>query len=206
MALVKQEHGRISLADSKRDQQRGRIREAGARLIAERGIEAVNSNQIAREAGVGVGTFYAHFADKGALRHAIAQEAVEGLGARVEDALAQAGAEVESQVRAIVDAVVAFAEQAPARFRVAFGRDGAGATPGRAGIGLSDRAAQRRLGELRRAGNIDAAIDPAVAARAFACMQNGAVCWWLEDPSRASRQALVETLIRLHPAIAGRTG
>ena len=37
---------------------------AAAQLIAERGFDAVNSNQIARAAGLGVGTFYRHFQDK----------------------------------------------------------------------------------------------------------------------------------------------
>jgi len=202
---VKRDPDRISLEKSKRDDQRSRILEVGAELLAERGIEAVNSNQIARAAGVGVGTFYAHFPDKLALRHALAAEAVERLGARVERAVAAAGGEVELQVRALVEAVVAFAEEAPARFRVAFGREAVSGAPGRAAIGLSDRAALRRLQELRRGGRIDASIDPAVAARAFTCMQNGVVCWWLEDPGRAPRDALVDTLARLHPAVAGRT-
>jgi len=36
-------------------------------------------------------------------------------------------------------------------------------------------------------------------------MQNDVVCWWLEDPSRASREAVIETLVRLHPAMAAAT-
>ncbi|MCP4036512.1 MAG: hypothetical protein GY733_06220, partial [bacterium] len=51
-------------------------------------------------------------------------------------------------------------------------------------------------------GVLDTKLDPAVASRAFVAMQNDVVCWWLEDRSRVSREAVIDTLIRLHPAIA----
>ena len=69
------------------------------------------------------------------------------------------------------------------------------------------RADDRRTAptELQRDGALDPELHPGVAARAFIAMQNGVVSWWLEDPSRASRDDVVETLIRLHPAVAGAT-
>jgi len=192
------------VAEPKRDRVRRQLLEAAARLIAARGVAAVNSNQIAREAGLGVGTFYTHFADKAAVRHAIALGAVEQLRARVESAVGAAGPDLEAQVRALVAAVVGFAEAAPAQFRVTFAPGTSEPTAGRAAVALSDRATERRLAALRDRGALDPAIDPAVAARGFAIMQSGLLCWWLEDPARASRTALVETLVRLHPALAGR--
>ena len=60
---------------------RERLLEAGTRLIAERGIEAVNTNVIARAAGVGVGTFYAQFEDKHALHRSAVVRALDGLQA-----------------------------------------------------------------------------------------------------------------------------
>ena len=53
---------------------------AGEGLLARDGYDAVNSNQIARAAGVGVGTFYRHFEDKAALVEAIRLLAWEELG------------------------------------------------------------------------------------------------------------------------------
>ncbi len=67
---------------------RGRLLQAGAALIAEHGLEGANSNQIARAAGAGVGTFYAHFEDKHALHRAVVRHTFEGLQGRLARAAA----------------------------------------------------------------------------------------------------------------------
>jgi AcrR family transcriptional regulator len=194
---------------------RRRLLDAATRRFAESGFEGVNSNQIARDAGVGVGTFYNHFQDKFEVHQAVVLDTLEALRRRVARSAARPGGGIEEQVRNLVEAVVGFAEESPAQFRVAFGPE-ASATrpsraprgenparqPSRAQVGYSTRVTERRLAELQSDGALDARIDPAVAARAFVAMQNGVVCWWLEDPSRASRAALIETLVRLHPAVA----
>jgi AcrR family transcriptional regulator len=175
----------------------------------------VNSNQIARDAGVGVGTFYRHFQDKREVHQAVVLETLEALQNRVAQSARAPGASVQDQVRDLVEAVVGFAEEIPAQFRVAFGGDGtaglgartqrsplSGATPGRAQVAYSTRATERRLAELQAQGVLDPRLDPGVAARAFVGMQNSVLCWWLEDPTRATREAMIETLIVLHPAIA----
>ncbi len=183
---------------------RDRLLEEGTRLVAERGIEAINTNVIARAARVGVGTFYSHFGDKYALHRAVVGRGLDA----VRGALAEAHRRSESrpiaeQVRAGVTALVDVAQAHPLRFRAAFARP----TPGvRAGavMGLSSRPVEQRLTALQREGSIDPAIDPGVAARAFTEMQLSVIASWLEDPKVAAREALIETLIRLHPAIACR--
>ena len=106
-----------------------------------------------------------------------------------------------------------FGLEDPRRFRVAFGSDApaprasnaADAAPtARANVGLSTRATERRLRELRDAGELAPDLDPEIAARAFVAMQSQVVCWWLEDTTRASRESLIATLTLLHPAIASR--
>ena len=153
-----------------------------------------------------------HFQDKFEVHQAVVLDTLEALRARVARSAARPGGSIEEQVRNLVEAVVAFAEEAPAQFRVAFGPESAvprvprtrtpGENPTRPQVGYSMRVTERRLAELQADGALDPRLDPAVAARAFVAMQNGVVCWWLEDPSRSSREALVETLIRLHPAVA----
>ena len=195
---------------------RRRLVTAATQRFASHGFEGVNSNQIARDAGVGVGTFYHHFQDKREVHQAVVLETLEALQNRVAAQSARApDAPLEDQVRDLVEVVVGFAEEIPAQFRVAFGGDGtaglgarpqrtplSGAAPGRAQVGYSTRATERRLAALQAKGVLDPRLDPGVAARAFVGMQNSVLCWWLEDSTRATREAIVETLFVLHPAIA----
>ncbi|MCZ6784815.1 MAG: TetR/AcrR family transcriptional regulator [Proteobacteria bacterium] len=170
-----------------------KLLDAATRLFVAHGIERVNSNQIAREAGVGVGTFYAHFKDKHELHQSLVLSALDALRVRVEKAVAAGPADPEQQVRRTVEAVIAFAEEQPDRFRIAFLGGGR--------FGYSTRGVERRLRELQEEGAVDRALHPGTAARAFASMQSGVLLWWLEDPSRGSRAEVFETLVRLHPAL-----
>ena len=176
---------------------RSELLEAAARLIARQGLGATNSNEIAREAGVGVGSFYRHFRDKGDLFESLQREMTHALRDRTRDAAAAAKS-VEGQVRALVEAGVELAEERPEAFRVLVSTAGP-----RSSVRLSRRPVEKRLAELRAGGCLDPSIDPVVAAKGFEVMQEGILAWWLEDPRRAERASIVETLVRLHPALAG---
>lgn len=71
---------------------RALLLQAADRLIAERGLE-VSFHDVAREAGVGIGTVYRHFADKDALLGALVEQRFDAVRAvlieaeRVEDAV-----------------------------------------------------------------------------------------------------------------------
>ena len=190
---------------------RNELLDSATQLFARHGVESVNSNQIARGAGVGVGSFYNQFKDKWEIQQAVMLRTLEGLRDHLGRGAAPASAPVETQVRALVDSVLSFALERPEAFRVAFSSEAPARRPAPGGeggprpqVGYSTRVTERRLEELQRAGRLDPAIHPAVAARAFVAMQNAVVCWWLDDPSRASREEVGETLVRLHPAIAAR--
>jgi AcrR family transcriptional regulator len=172
--------------------------DAAARLVSERGLERVNSNRIARAAGVGVGTFYALFEDKHILFQELVLSVLEDLGNRLRERVGSGG-DPADEIRGWVETVVAFAEENPHRFRAAFAREPA-AAGGRPGVGYSARGVERRLRDLQRQGLVASSLHPGVAAKAFACMQAGVVSWWLEDPRRAPREAVIETLVRMHPA------
>jgi len=43
-----------------------------------------------------------------------------------------------------------------------------------------------------------------VTAQALVATWIRVVAWWSEDPSRAPREAVVETLVRLHPTYTNR--
>jgi len=183
---------------------RGRLLQAGAALLADRGLEGANSNQIARAAGAGVGTFYTHFEDKHALHRAVVRHTFEGLQAR----LAKAAAEPESleeQVRALVGALCDFAAAHPDFFRVAFGRPLPAHVPGEPALTFSTRGVEQRLDALRREGRLEIDVDPGVAACAALAMQTGVALQWLDGRLKADREILVETLTRLHPALSAST-
>jgi AcrR family transcriptional regulator len=185
---------------------RDKLLEAGAQLFGERGLEAVNSNVIARAARVGVGTFYANFTDKQALHRAVVVAGIDALQEALGRAVrASTGEPLEVQVRAMVTAAVLFADEQPLLFRVAFGPAAAGTAGSRPSVGFSPRGIERRLAELRDAGELESGIDPGLSARGYLGMQSAILLAWLDAPERVGREVVVETLTRLHPAIAAQT-
>jgi AcrR family transcriptional regulator len=75
--------GRTLRKDAERNRQR--ILEAAAEVFTERGFEAT-LDDVAREAGVGVGTVYRRFPDKAALADALFKERIDTLVAMAEHA------------------------------------------------------------------------------------------------------------------------
>jgi len=98
--------------------------------------------------------------------------------------------------------MVEFAAEQPEDFVLAFGRERRLGQAPRAAATLSARPTEQGLAALHAAGVLDPALDHPTAAAAFHAMQTGLLLWWLEDRSRASREQLVDTLVRLHPAVA----
>jgi AcrR family transcriptional regulator len=187
-----------------------RLLSAGLNLFARLGAERVNSNAIARRAQLGVGTFYAHFSDKHALLRALQMRTLAGIRAARVAALAAAPtlgriptpSELREQVRLSVEAVARFARAHPEAYRVTFGRERAGASAHGPVVSESSRPTADVLKRLQAAGRIDPDLDPDLAARAYLSMEVGTLLWWLEDPSRAELEGLVDTLTRLHPAVS----
>ena len=181
---------------------RDRLLSAALNLFARRGTERVNSNAIARRARLGIGTFYTHFPDKHALLREIQIRTVSGLRAARVDALRGAGVRPVDQVRASVGAAIDFASSHAEAYRVTFGRERAGAAAHGPVVTVSSRPTAEALGRLQSAGRLDAALDVDLAARAYSAMEVGTILWWLEDSNRAARDALADTLARMHPAAA----
>jgi AcrR family transcriptional regulator len=184
---------------SKLENAKARLLGAGLALFARHGTDSVNSNKIARRAGLGVGTFYSHFPDKFALLREIEQRTLTGLRDARLAALREIGSDPIGQVGASVAAGVHFAEQHPEAYRVTFGRERAGAARHGPLVSESSRPTAEALRRLQQGGVIEAGLDVDLAARAYLSMEVGMVLWWLEDPSRASSAAMIETLVRLHP-------
>ena len=181
-----------------------RLLAAGLSLFARRGVERVNTNAIAKRARLAVGTFYKHFPDKHALLREIQARTIGALRAARVAATRGAGTDPEAQVRASAGAAVEFAKTHPQAYRVTFGRERAGAATHGPVVSESTRPTADGLRRLQAAGRVDPALDPDLAARAYLAMEVGTILWWLEDPSRARSDGVVDTLVRLHPAQAAR--
>ena len=181
-----------------RAETRKRLVAAGTELFAREGLHRTTSTQIARAAGVAAGTFYLHFADKQALFREIAFAALVQLRTRLAEASAAAGADPRAQLPARMRALVDFAATQRPLVQILFGRGDEAAL----GEELLDElfpGVEARLRERIDEGLADPGLHPAVAARALLAMWSRVVAWWVEDPSRASREDVVETLVRLHP-------
>lgn len=180
-----------------------RLLVAGLGLFARHGCERVNSNAIARSAGLGVGTFYLHYANKYALLRELQLRTLAGLRTARQAAITAAGRILADQVRASVAAAVEFARDHPEAYRVCLGRERTAPAHQGPVVSESTRPIAEGLRALQRAGRIDGGLDAELASRAYLSMEAGMLLWWLEDPKRVEEGVLVETLVRLHPASAG---
>jgi AcrR family transcriptional regulator len=175
---------------------RARLLASGTELFARRGLHGVTTHDIARAAGVASGTFYLHFKDKQSLFREIVFEAVRDLRARLERATEAApnrSGAVRSRIRALID----FAEENRDLVRVLFGRGHAAADVESDVLDSLASAAENRLRRQLGSGEIRSDLHPAVAARALVAMQARTLAWWIEDPARAPRERLIETLADL---------
>jgi AcrR family transcriptional regulator len=188
-----------SAAARSRAETRRRLIEAGTELFARDGLHGTTSTQIARAAGVAAGTFYLHFPDKQALFRAIAFDALGRLRERMALGREHVSGDVEAVVRANMETLVAFADQERDLVRIVFGR-------GHEAGSLADEIAdalfpgvEARLLDRQGEGRADPGLHAAVAAQALLAMWTHVLAWWVEDPSRAPRDSVVETLVRMHP-------
>lgn len=174
---------------------RQRLIEAGTVLFAEVGLHGVTSARIARAAGVATGTFYLHFKDKETLFSEIVRGALDDLFARQDRAASSrpAGAEL----RARTEELLAFAAENRDLIRVVFGRGGEAFEE--QVLDAVRPAIQQRLERLRAEGAVPESLHPAVAAQARAAATTRVIAWWLEEPSRATREEMVDTLLLLDP-------
>jgi AcrR family transcriptional regulator len=111
-----------------------RLRQAARKLFVERGYDATRPQDIAREAGLGHGTFYLHYSDKRACFLAFVEEARQDLDRHVQ-MRRQPGSSLEQCIASTLTAIYEYADNHPGMMRAAMtdGRvidaDGAAAQP-----------------------------------------------------------------------------
>lgn len=196
---------RETAGDRARAQTRSRLLTSGKALFAEHGLHRTTSHDIAAHAGVAAGTFYNHFADKGALFREITAEGLRELDARLQLG-AQPGRRLRDGVRSHAEALVSFAEDHRDLIRILFSRESdAHAVQDGVLADLAARIAEGRRQAIAR-GEMPAAVDPDVLAQAVVGMWARVVAWWAENPERTPRETVIETLTRIqlegtHPSV-----
>jgi AcrR family transcriptional regulator len=187
---------RGAAGERSRAQTRERLLDAGRALFAERGLHGVTSHDIAARAGVAAGTFYLHFRDKGDLFRTIALDTIARLRARL-DAATRGARSLREGVPAFSEALIAFAEEHRDLVRILFSRESeAAAVEADVLSELAASIAARRRARIA-AGEMPAQLHPEVLAQALVGLLARVVAWWVENPRRASRETVVETLTRI---------
>jgi AcrR family transcriptional regulator len=95
-----------------------RLKEAARKLFVERGYHATRPQDIAREAGLGHGTFYLHYPDKRACFLAFVEEARQELNQYLDAARTSQGT-LEERVAASLNAIYDYTERNPGVLRAA---------------------------------------------------------------------------------------
>lgn len=178
----------------RRAETRRRLLEATRRLFATRGYHATRPQDIAREADVGTGTFYLHFADKREAFLAFTDEASRELSERVHASLGPA-ATFRERMAAAIGAVLDFAAENPGVLPAAFAEEAVAAGELRRGEGMRDRLAQRlatALAEAMKRGEISNDFDEQIIAHGIVGLVQHAVSY--VGHTGGTRKALLRNL------------
>ena len=159
------------------------IMKAAGQLFSRQGIDGTHAEEIARKAGVGVGTIYLHFGDKNGLLREILLEAAQELD----------GAPVETFVRYI---------QAHGRLAgLVLGLMLSGHAAAKAMLERAVEQMEQHIRDGQEQGIYRRDINPQLAARAEVHANLGLLAWWADDPRRASREEIVATLANFRTAV-----
>ena len=186
-----------NMRERSRLETRRRLIEAGKKLFARRGFARTRATDISREAGVAVGTLYVHFTDKEELLREILFQGFGELHAVVQRITETEYATVPESVRAHAEALVGYAAEHPALFQILFSTEVTTTAAGAELLASLTAHQEERLREGMAEGYFRADLDPAVAAHAVIGMLIQVLHWWTQDPSRAPREVVVDTVTGL---------
>src|ERR1700744_645899 len=95
-----------------------KIKSAARKLFVERGYDATRPQDIAREAGLGHGTFYLHYPDKRACFLAFVEDAREEMDVHIRGAR-QPGQSLEQAIAATLEGIYDYSDSHPGVLRTA---------------------------------------------------------------------------------------
>jgi AcrR family transcriptional regulator len=135
------------------------ILSAAEEVFGEVGLQAASMNEVARRAGVAVGTLYNHFADREALLDGLTGRRFEELTAQLDAGERAAGRAFRPRLSSFVGTVLATCEAHRALFLLLLSQDRP-LSPRRA---AHARALHRRIDRLVRGGIAEGVLKPADA-------------------------------------------
>ncbi len=170
-------------------------------LFSSQGYEETRADEIAKKAGVAVGTIYLHFGDKEGLLKEILLEAMEELRQRIARVYQAGTREAQPLVRAQVETIIDYIEEHKKISSFVLNAVVSGHPVART---MVDRAVGQVETSIRAAqaeGGCRDDLDAYLAARAEVQMNLSLLAWWARDPHKASREAIVDTLTKFLSAV-----
>lgn len=194
---------RASAAARSRRATRARLLESGRLLFAKHGLHGVTTHDIAHRAEVAAGTFYLHFKNK----REVFREIVDGSVTELIECLncaAQPFYDAENQLRDLegfvvsqAEAMVGFAEENREMIRILFSADSDAAAIGSDVLNLLASTIAEGRRDLMAAGVVPSDVDATVLGQVVVGMWAQLLSWWSEDPTRVTREVLIQSITRI---------
>ena len=172
------------------------IMKVAEELFSQQGFTETHAEQIAQKAGVAVGSIYLHFGDKEGLLREILLVAVDELHQRVMKIYQDSPADPQLLARAHVETLVQYVEEHGRMSAFVLGLMLSGHPTAKPMLDRAVEQVGQSIHEGQAKGIMRQDIDPFLAARAEAQMNLGLLAWWAENPDRASREAIIDTLTK----------
>ncbi len=179
-----------------REATRKHLLAVGTRLFVERGVRATRATDLAKAAGVSVGTLYAHFGDKDGLLEAVLRTSID----EIRDGLDHLFAQVLDGDTEGVDAstfagvIVRFVTTDPQRARLLFSPE---VRVTEVGQRLLDEIRETNVANIARCADADLLqpqLDPTATAHGLLGMMIEVLQWWTSDLAGIDPAAVRSTL------------
>jgi AcrR family transcriptional regulator len=187
----------VNARERSRVETRRRLLHEGQRLFALQGVGKTRTADIARAAGVAVGTLYLHFSDKRGLLRAILFEGIEELLEPLHALAAAPPATPSEAVSLHTRIMVEFAAKRRDFCRVLFDPESVQLEVSPEIIAYLVSMHEQRLRESIARGLLSESIHPAVTAHAVVGMLVKVLDWWTSNPGTLTQEELIENLTRL---------
>jgi TetR/AcrR family transcriptional regulator, fatty acid metabolism regulator protein len=190
-------HNKPTLREAGKSETRRLLFQVALELFAEKGFEKTRASEIAEKAGVAVGTIYLHFGSKEGLLRAILVHVADDIYARVKEVYEQnPSAPPEALARMHIEQIVQSVEEnrklASFVLGYALSRHPVGAQI----IDLMVSQVEQGIRQGQATGIYRTDILLPLAARAEGHMNLGLISWWIEHPTLATRDEIVDTLVK----------